>query len=108
MTTQEKLHAVERCIEDFRWARSCPETVEHQTYTALKDIASELRARVDEAPNVAEHEIGRRVLAVTVAKSRHGGNVDGTMMALANEVLARWPVVGEALHRFANLAEVDR
>lgn len=106
-TLAEKIAVLDNLIEEFRWARSKPEIPEHVTYSTLKAISADMRARLGSAPSVAEHEIGRRITAVRQAKTING-NLTGAIMALGQEVHARWPLVQQALNRFGALTEVDR
>lgn len=96
-TTQEKLDEVERLIEGARrigWI-NC-------SIPILAEIAKDLRARLDHAPNVALVEIERRVNAVI---NHPIGGRAVRAGALADEVLSRWPVVKQSLERFG--AEIE-
>lgn len=102
LTPQEKLDAVERCIIDFREFRNQPDTLEHQTLQALKEIASDLRARQNETVSITEVEIQRRVRSATE------NQMTSRLVALAHEVIKRWPVIRQALEHYGALEESKR
>jgi hypothetical protein len=95
ITLQEKIEAIEDLIE-----------AEPMHYKVLKAIAKDLRGRLDGAPSVAETELGRRINAVEASKAQKAGNLEQRLSALGQEVIARWPVVSQALERFADEPEV--
>ena len=99
ITLQEKIEAVEDVIETLEEYTSCD---------VLKAIAKDLRARLDGAPSVAETELGRRINAVEASKAQQAGNLNQRLSALGQEVIARWPVISQALARFGAMAEVER
>lgn len=94
----EKLAAVERLIEEFRWARNDPLNAEHATFITLKAIAADLRAQEPEAKSTALRELERRIEAVNNAKAH--GYIGGAMIGVGEELIGRWPVVRLALERF--------
>jgi hypothetical protein len=101
VTHEDKLAAVERCIEDFRWARAAdPSTLEHQTYHALKEVAADLRAA---RPGVAGETLAlleREVERALASKCSLGFN-SGNLVAIGQLVLGRWREVGLALREAA-------
>lgn len=103
MTIDEKLAALERCIEDFRWARGGPDSPERQTYDALKELSAELRARRGRAPSVAAVELERIITSAKVSRLA-GGHV----RRLAEEVIGRWHTIRQALDRYQELEEAQR
>lgn len=100
MTVEQQLAAVERLIEDFRWARADDMVPEHATYNALKVIAKDLRARLPGAPGSALAEIGRRLEIAELGKSPEHGFVRGHLIGVAHAVIGRWPEVRQALENF--------
>lgn len=92
MTTADKLQAVERLIEDLRWARNDPSAPEHLTWLALKAIASDLRASGQDA-GADTHDRLRTLIDLTLGSGYRSGHC----RALAGEVIALWPVVSRAL-----------
>lgn len=87
---EEKLCAVERILEG-------DDVFDH--VNALKEIAKDLRARAATAPSVAILEIERRLIAVARSKTRQGYET-GAMIGVAQELIARWPVIRQALEKF--------
>lgn len=96
----QKIATVERLLDDFRWARSSPNTAEHATYRTLKDIARDLKARLPNSAAEARHEIGARIAKLVRTKTPED---DGQpydvpqLIGLASLVIARWPVIEHAL-----------
>lgn len=103
ITLQDKLAAVERLIEDLRWAREKPDALERETFLALKEIAKDIRARMDGVPQAAVFELESRVNAI-----RNHGSSTPRMHQLAAEFISRWPVIKQALERFGAMAEAER
>lgn len=102
MTPEEKLAAVERCIEDFRWTRDNPEDhdkIEYQTYLAMCEIAAELRKGVPTAAGPALTELQRRIDTIDRSKTEFGYSINALKSA-AEELVGRWPTVRAALERF--------
>jgi len=101
VTTQEKLAAVERLLDDLRWARGKRDTTEAQTYEALAAIATDLRAGTPK-------EAGRVLAAFTdqVQRARRGkvrlGFYDvGNAQTICEAVCGRWfPTIRKALEQF--------
>lgn len=108
ITTADKLEVVEKLIEDFRWGgRPDPESEEYRSYEVLKAIAADLRGRMETAPTIAEVELERRITRFRDSKTPLG-YATGPTQALATEVVARWPVIRQALERFGATAEAER
>lgn len=100
-STDEKLKVVEGLIERLRWARDVDPTAfpERRDYEVLKSIASELRARREGVPGVAEVALERRMAAVRASRTDLGyGN--GQLVGLAQELVGRWETVVQALQVF--------
>lgn len=66
---------------------------------ALRAIAADLRARLDGVPSAAATALQQRINVVKASKTALGYS-DGTMVALAQELIGRWPTVKLALERF--------
>jgi hypothetical protein len=100
VTTRQKLAAVERLLDDLRWARG-KRAPESETYDALLSIAVDLRA---ETPA----EAGRVLKALTdqIDRARRGkarlGFYDaGNAMTICEAVCGRWfPTIRKALEQF--------
>lgn len=105
ISDDDKLAAVERLIEDFRWARKDPAVPEHATYLALKAIATDLRAPKVEAKGRALQSLGFQVDAARAFKARIGYVEVGHMQAMAEALMAHWPAVKKALSREAENEE---
>lgn len=92
MTPEDKLKAVERLIVAMREFRDQPDAPQFVILAALKEVATDLRARIPGAAEVARRELGRRVAAAVE------GDLDmARMLALAHELVSRWAVVENAL-----------
>ena len=102
-TTQEKLETVKELIEVFRQTARSP--AEDRRILALKGIASDLRARLDGAPNVALVELERRMTAVRRHAPGSGSARVNAQIGVAEELVCRWPVVTQALEKFG--AEIE-
>ena len=100
MTPAEKLAAVERTIEDFRWTRDTDRTlVEYQTYLAMCEIAAELRKGVPTAAGPALAELQRRIDRVQATNTGLGFSITA-LRSLAEEVIGRWSTIRRSLERF--------
>lgn len=95
VSLDEQIAAVDRCLEDFRHARSQPGTLENKTYFALRAIADELRGR---KPEACRHTL--RLLAARVDAARSVRMADGAMRGVAEVLISRWPTVRQALEKF--------
>lgn len=87
-TTHEKLNEVERLIEEER-------RMTGRRNELMRAVAADLRARMDGEPSVALFELERCVAAM----KREEGRI-GFRLRAAQELLARWAVVKQALERF--------
>jgi hypothetical protein len=96
-TVEDQIGAVERLIEDLRWARNDPTVPEHRTYTILKSLATDLRARLDGASNRTLDALAFQVESATKAKARIGYVEVGHHQAVSECVMANWPVIKRAL-----------
>lgn len=97
ITIQEKLDEVEALIDDFRWARHNPGVPEFQTFQALKSIAGDLRGRLEGAPQVAEADLSRIITGIA-----RNGTTSERLSNLGHQVLARWPVIKQALEELGS------
>ena len=104
ISTQDKIAAVERLIDDLRWSRNDPAVPEHATYQALKEIARDLRGRLPEAPGKALLALQRRLADAAASKTVLGFE-QRALMGIGEEVIGRWPTVRQALERFGTEAE---
>lgn len=95
MTVQEQLQEVENLIGWLRWARGSG-APEEKTYSALKQIAADLRGRLPGAASEAARELQRRIDAVKQARAA-SSNVPGPLQGVAEELMGRWPTVRRAL-----------
>ena len=89
MTLQEQLVEIERMIKDT--GPDIPK--EDPRLHALRSVAKDLRARLEVPPTVALYLIEQRMRAVY----RDGGNPETAKKGLAEEIIARWPIVRRAL-----------
>jgi hypothetical protein len=95
----DKRKAVENLIEDLRWARNDPALPENWTLGALKALALDLRAAEEGASNRVLDALSFHVNAAMKAKAQLGYVGGGHYEAVANELLAHWPVVRRALEK---------
>ena len=96
-TVEEKLAAVEHLIEIMRWARSHPDSAEHQTREMLKAIAVDLRAQLAGAGPTAMLSLETRINLARREKARIGYYEIRTLQGIGEEVIGRWPVISRAL-----------
>lgn len=98
----DKIAAVDAMAEYLRWARNVPDSSEHRSLMAFRAIAADLRAQQSANISLAEVEIQKRIDAAC------RDNTHPRLVALANEVIARWPVMRRALNKFGQTAEEER
>ena len=91
----ERLTSIERLIEERRKQFGHGDRLAEIWVSVAKDI----RARMDQAPNVALAELERRMKAVYRSKTALGYS-QGALQGVAEELIGRWPVVKQALERF--------
>lgn len=101
---EKKLAVIERLIEAMRWVRDQPEHPEHATYTALKSIAADIRGSMPTTVGQARRQLQQRIDAVRASKTRLGYS-NNLLIALAEELLGRWPAVCQALERYENVPD---
>lgn len=98
ISLEDQIAAVNRLIEDLRWARSDPKVPEHATYNAMKQIAVDLAARQPGKAGEARASIGSRIADAVRTKTALGYSIRH-MQGIAEEVIGRWPVIEYALER---------
>ena len=97
ITTAEKLSEVESLIEHH--------VLNGENVDVLREIAKDLRGRIDHAPSVVLSEFERRMASLLRTKTALGYE-QGKMHGLAQNLIQRWPVVKQALEKFgADLEE---
>lgn len=101
VTLDEKISKIGRLIADER------RTSGGHKNEVLSAIYADLTARSEHAPSVAIVELDRRVAIVKHSKIPGEGYGSGQMISLAQEVIARWAVVRQALERFGAAVEED-
>lgn len=70
----------------------------------LKAIAADLGARVDSAPSIALERLDGRIRVVARSKTALGYSME-SLRGLGDEVIARWPVIKQALELFGSISE---
>lgn len=91
ISVEDQIAAIDRLLVDHRG---------HPRNEALKAIASDLRARLDRRQATAAlTELQKRIQNVKASKASLGYS-QGTLIALGQELVGRWPVVQLALERF--------
>lgn len=93
-----KLAVLERLIEAMRWVRSEPDHPEYQTFLALRSIAADVRARLPENIGSALAMLDDRMSRVV-----DSGHDVSQLRALGDEVVGRWPLIRQAIERFASV-----
>lgn len=101
-TYAQKLAVVEGLIEDFRWARPEDAKVDypedHETYHALKEIASDIRAAAEHASCPVLRDLSVAIGGAHASKTKFG-YATGSLVAIGQYVIGRWPVIRRALER---------
>ncbi len=105
VTIEEQLGALDRLIEDFRWARSTanPEDqVEKLTFRALKTIERDLRGRQGWQVTKSMTELQTRMDRVQRSRGEQPLGYEQTaLISLAQEVVSKWSSIRQALVDFA-------
>jgi hypothetical protein len=91
---EQKIHAVESAIEEFRWARAETDLPEHGIWLILKAVAAELRLDLPQTADEAFNALEFQISSAQRAKA-NGQFSNGHQKALAEAVLAHW----DAIHR---------
>lgn len=89
--TKEKIEAIDALI--------VAGVREKQDVGILKEIATDLRGRLEHAPSITKDELARGVANVMNNKTRNGYHV-GPLASLGEFVTGRWPLIQQALERF--------
>lgn len=100
VTTQQKLAAVERLLDDLRWARggNAPEA---ETYDALLAIAVDLRAETPQEVGRVLQAMADQVDRARRGKARLGFYNIGNAQTITEALCGRWwSTVKKALERF--------
>lgn len=100
ITLDEKIAKIGRLIQDERRTNGSKNEV-------LSAIYADLTARSEHAPSVALTELDRRVAIVKHSKIPGQGYGSGQLVSLAQEVVARWPEIRQALERFGAAIEQE-
>lgn len=95
VSIDEQIIEVERLIETFRWARAY-DVPEGLTYRALKQVATDLRARLPGTASDAANAIERRIEDANRSKT-HLGYAINALRGLGEELIGRWPTIRHAL-----------
>lgn len=105
-TTDEKIEFVEKLIEVSRAAcRAAGQDSEaFHKLSLLKAIALDLRALKLGAPSEALTTVEMRINSVARSKTALGYSSQ-SLIGLANDVVARWPVLKISLELFGKVAE---
>ena len=100
VTIDDKIAAIEKAINAARLVHRSPGSVAQQTYEALKEIGKDLRARQELPQNNTLGQLGRLLERMKNAP-RNGRFYDtGHLVAVANFVIGKWPMISQALERF--------
>lgn len=105
----EQLAAVERTLDDMRWAREKPDTLEHQTYHAMKALAVRLRGETPKEAGKVLRQMADRVGRARADKEQFGGVLSGgPALAISEALIGRWwAVVKPALERYEAALEAE-
>lgn len=95
MSIDEKIEAVERVILLLRATNSQPPG----TLENLKAVAADLRARQELPTSNALGELERALFRVKQSKTGLGYD-EGKLIAVANTVISKWPMIRQALEQF--------
>lgn len=108
-STAEQLAAVERVLDDFRWSREKPQTVEHQTYHAMKALAVRLRGETPKEAGKVLRQMAHQVDRARADKEQSGSLLSGgPALAISEALIGRWwAVVKPALERYEAALEAE-
>lgn len=104
-TTHEKLIEVEQMLKHA--PRGEPDSIARRRYEVLKEIAADLRGRLDGAPSVAMLELERALVALRRSRTPAKPYPIGALIRVSDELIGRWPTVKQCLERFGAQAEGD-
>ena len=98
---EDKIDVLHIELEEARhFARRSGSTAQRH-YEVLKAIGADLRARQSFPRNGALCELTAEIERVKKTGGREGGYYHGRLVALANLLISKWPMVSQALERFA-------
>jgi hypothetical protein len=98
--------ALERCLDDFRWAREKPGLAEHETFHALRQLCGELRERDPRRVPKRVDSLRKMIEGVKASRASDGQYSSHALHMLGTYVVARWPMIEQALERYA--ADLER
>jgi hypothetical protein len=93
-TAEQQVSELEGLLRDLRLGRRPTVSVE-----VLKSVVSDIQARFPEEPGDALRDL-QRLLADAAASRTALGWSAGSMQAIAQNVIGRWPTIRQALERF--------
>lgn len=97
VTDQMKIDLLDRLVIERRHARGNPESPNHVDYFTLKALAADARARLPTTAAIAIASVGHQIEAARKQKARIGFVEIGNQQAVAEAVIAHWPVIRRAL-----------
>jgi hypothetical protein len=93
-TAEQQIAELEGLLRDLRTGRRPTVSVE-----VLKSVVSDIQGRFPEEPGDALREL-RRLLADAAASRTDLGWSAGSLQAIAQQVIGRWPTIRQCLERF--------
>lgn len=101
VTLDQKIQAVDRLLDDLRWARNDPAVPEHITYKALTAIAVDLRAQTPKEAGKVLRSMTHQVDTARHTKARLGYFEHGQLQTITEATCGRWwPTVRRALELY--------
>lgn len=95
-----KVEALNLEIEEARKGRREPGSALHRHYQVLQAIAADLRARQPLPRNDALADLEAALRLMKSARTNAGHYDQARMIAVAEVVVGRWPVISQALEKF--------
>ena len=100
-TIDDKIAALHLELDEARRLERPSGSAAQRHYEVLKAIGADFRARQGLPRNGALCELTAEIERVKKTGGREGGYDHGRLVALANLLISKWPLVSQALERFA-------
>ena len=101
MKPEEKIAAVDRLLDELRFARSDPTYPEYVSYHALREIAADLRAKMPAQIGVVRQALQFQTKVAKRHYAQHGCYAIGHAMTICEALCGKWgTTIEKALEHF--------